>query len=309
VAIERFVRHHGSHEGAVTLAAAQLVIARELGFASWPSLKAAVEDGNVGPEQRVEAFVAASIEGRPREAAAILDLVPEVASHSLAAAAVLGNASQVAQVLLVDRKAAVAIDEVRGWPPLLYACYSGWAQVDPRRAEGLTEVVRLLLAAGASPNTNDGGRFPRSALKGSVEADNPQSTRLLLEGGANPDIGQPIGEAIGRSDHRCLELLLSHGARVAGTWAIGAAVFHDDPRAVTLLTEALGADQAERETTESLPEAAAGASLDVVANLLAAGADPGANDEHGMSAQRLAVRAGRSETSELLLSRGAPDFF
>jgi hypothetical protein len=33
-AVERFVRHHGSApQGAVTLAAAQLVIARELGFA------------------------------------------------------------------------------------------------------------------------------------------------------------------------------------------------------------------------------------------------------------------------------------
>src|SRR5258706_12619035 len=52
-AVERFVRHHGSApQGAVTLAAAQLVIARELGFARWPRLKAAVEAHAAGPERR-----------------------------------------------------------------------------------------------------------------------------------------------------------------------------------------------------------------------------------------------------------------
>src|SRR6266851_5692958 len=264
-AVERFVRHHGrAPQGSVTLAAAQLVIARELGFASWPRL---------------------------------------------AAAAVLGDAQQVAQMLAVDPAAAVAIDEVRGWPPLLYACYSRWQQIDPRRAAGLTEVVRLLLDAGASPNTNDGARYPRSALKGSVEANNPDMTGVLLEAGANPDVGQPIAEAVGRGDHRCLELLLSHGARVAGTWAVGAAVYHDDPRAVALLLQAVGAGagQAERQATEALPDAAASASADVAAVLLAAGADPNANDEHGVSALRLAVRAGENETAALLASGGAPD--
>jgi ankyrin repeat protein len=307
-ALERFVRHHESAiHGGVTLAAAQLVVARELGFSSWPRLKAAVEAHITSPERQADAFVAASVEGRMREAAAILDTLPGVASQSVAAAAVLGDAPRVAEMLAVDPTAAVAIDNVRGWPPLLYACYSHWQQADPRRAAGSAEVVRLLLEGGASPNTSDGARYPRSALKGSVEANNPDSTKLLLEAGANPDIGQPIGEAVGRGDHRCLELLLSHGARVAGTWAVGAAVFHDDPHAVALLAEALGADQAAREATESLTEAAATASSGVVAALLAAGADPKASDDHGVSALRLAVRAGEDETAQLLSSRGASD--
>jgi ankyrin repeat protein len=174
----------------------------------------------------------------------------------------------------------------------------------------MAAVVRLLLNAGASPNTNDGARYPRSALKGSVEANNPDITRALLEAGANPDVGQPIGEAVGWGDHRCLELLLSHGARVARTWAVGAAVYADDSRAVALLTGALraGTGQAEREATEALPDAAANASPDVVAALLAAGADPEAHDdEKGASALRLALRAGKNETVALLANRGAPD--
>jgi ankyrin repeat protein len=310
-AVERFVRQRGSApEGAVTLAAAQLVIARELGFASWPRLKAAVEARASSPERQAQAFVAASVEGRVREAATMLDAAPDVASHSLAAAAVLGDATQVAQMLAADAGAAIAVDDVRGWPPLLYACYSRWHQIDPRRATGMAEVVRLLLAAGASPNTNDGARYPRSALKGAVEGNHPDIARVLLEAGANPNVGQPLASAAGHGDHRCLELLLSHGARVvAGTWTVGAAVYADDPRAVALLLDALraGAGQAEREATEALPDAATGASPDVVVALLAAGADPEAKDDHGVAALRLAVRAGQNETAALLASRGAPD--
>ena len=312
-AVERFARHHGSApQGVVALAAAQLVIARELGFASWPQLKAAVEAHATSPERLAEVFVAASVEGRLREAATILETAPDIASYSLEAAVALGDSEQVRERLAVDPGAAVAIDEVRGWPPLLYACYSRWHRIDPRRAAGMVEVVRLLLDAGASPNTNNGARQGyRSALKGSVELNNPDAARVLLEAGANPDHGGPIGEAAGHRDHRCLELLLSHGARVvAGTWTVGAAVYADDPYAVSLLLKAIegGTGQAAREATEALPDAAADASPDVVAALLAAGADPEAyDDDRGVSALRRAVRAGKNQTAALIVGRGAPD--
>jgi ankyrin repeat protein len=213
-------------------------------------------------------------------------------------------------MLAADHAAAVAIDDGRGWPALLYACYSRWHQVDENRAPGLAEVVRMLLGAGASPNTNDGGRPRyRSALKGSVEVNNPALTRLLLDAGADPDPGQPIAEAPAHRDNRCLRLLLAHGARVAGTWAIGAAVFHDNAVAASLLLEALKADG--RGTadiaTDELPEAAAEASLPVVAALLDAGANPDAVDDDGLSALRLAVRAGRDDTAARLRAAGATD--
>ena len=241
-AVERFARHHPSaRQDAVSLAAAQLVIARELGFASWPRLKAAI-DADAVSRRTVSAFVAASVEGRLRQASDILRADPDIASRSLLAATVLGDADAVREMLAADPAAAVAIDDERGWPPLLYACYSRWHQIDPSRAPGLAEVVRLLLDAGASPNTNDGGRPRyRSALKGSVEVNNPDITQVLLDAGANPDPGQPIAEAAGHRDHRCLQLLLAHGARVAGTWAIGAAVYHDNPVAASLLLDALEA--------------------------------------------------------------------
>jgi ankyrin repeat protein len=312
-AVERFARHYpNTSQGPVTLAAAQLVTARELGFASWPQLKAAVDAHPSTPERRAEEFVAVSIEGRVNDAERILDAVPDIARYSLDAAAVLGDAQQVGERLAVDLAAALAIDEVRGWPPLLYACYSPWHQIDPRRAAGLADVVRLLLDAGASPNTNNGARQGyRSALKGSVELNNPDVARVLLEAGANPDQGRPIGEAAGLRDPRCLELLLAHGATVAaGTWTVGAAVFADDAYAVSVLLDAMARAHgpASREATESLPDAAAEASAPVVAALLAGGAEPAAyDDDRGMSALRRAVRAGKDESAALLMSAGATD--
>jgi hypothetical protein len=258
-AVQRFARHHPSARiEAVSLAAAQLVIARELGFSSWPRLKAAIDAGAVSA-RGVPAFVAASVEGRLRRASDILRADPGIAGRSLLAAAVLGDADAVREMLAADPGTAVAIDGERGWPPLLYACYSRWHQIDPGRAPGMAEVVRLLLDAGASPNTNDGGRRRyRSALKGSAGVNNPAITAVLLDAGASPDPGQPIAEAVGHRDHRCLRLLLSRGARVAGTWAIGAAVYNDDPVAISLLLGTLEAGAERTRAIRNHPKGAAG---------------------------------------------------
>ena len=310
-AVERLARHLVTAPGsAVRLSAAQLVIARELGFASWPRLIAAVEVGSAS-RRRVLDLVAASVEGRLRRAREILRADPEIVeARSLLAASVLGDAGAVREHLAADPAAAVALDNGRGWPPLLYACYSRWHQIDPSRAPGLAEVARLLLEGGASADTNDGGRLRfRSALKGAVDVNNPQVTQVLLAAGANPDRGQPIGEAAGYRDLRCLRLLLSSGARVAGTWALGAAVSHDDPDAVTMLLDALAASEGQvaDAATEVLPDAAAAASFAVVAALLDAGADPRASDGDGVSVLRLAVRAGKEETAARLRASGAAD--
>jgi hypothetical protein len=308
-ALERFARQYPSAPpGAVSLAGAQFVIARELGFASWPRLRVAIDAGAASGRE-VHAFVAASVDGRLRQASDSFGADPAIAGRSLPAAVVLGDAKVVREMLAADPAAALAIDDERGWPPLLYACYSRWHQIEPGRAAGLAGVVQILLEAGASPNTNDGGRPRyRSALKGSVEVNNPAVTTVLLDAGASPDPGQPLGEAIAHRDHRCLRLLLDHGARVAGTWAVGAAVYHDDPGAMALLLDAIEASgsSAAAAATEALADAAAHASLPVVAALLDAGADPNATED-GVSAMRLAVRAGRNDTAKRLLAAGAAD--
>jgi ankyrin repeat protein len=307
-ALERLARHHPTPPaGPVRLAAAQLVIARELGFSSWPVLIAALE-ADAASRRTLSAFLSASIDGRMRQAGEILHADSAIAERSLPAAAALGDAAAVREHLAAGPGAASALDDERGWPPLLYACYSRWHHIDPDRALGLAEVVRLLLAAGADANTNDGGRTHyRSALKGSVEVNNPYVTEVLLDAGAHPDPGQPIAEAAAHRDLACLRLMLSHGARVTSTWALGAAVFNDNPGAVALLLDAVATagGRAADMAGEALPDAAATASLAVVEALLGAGADPRATDSDGISALRLAVRAGRPETAARLRALGA----
>jgi ankyrin repeat protein len=308
-ALARFSTHHPTGPEHVSLAAAQLVIARELGFASWPVLKATI-DADVASRQRESAFLTASVEDRGPRSAELLAAGVELAQRSLYAAAVLGDVPAVRKALSSNPASAVALDDARGWPPLLYACYSRWHELDPGRTAGLTEVAQLLLQAGASPNTNDGGRPRfRSALRGAVETGKPEITSALLEAGAHPDPGQPIVEAVAHGDHRSLRLLLSHGARIAGTWALGAAVFHDDPVAMTLLLDTLRArgEDVAGTASEQLPEAAANASLPVVNALLDGGANPRAADEEGVSALRSAVRSGRDDVVARLVTRGAVD--
>jgi ankyrin repeat protein len=309
-ALQRLARHHPAPPvGPVQLAAAQLVIARELGFPSWPRLTAALE-ADAASRRALSAFLAASAEGRMRQAAEILHADPRIAGRSLSAAAVLGDVTAVREHLAADPGAALALDDERGWPPLLYACYSRWHHIDPDRVPGLAEAVRLLLAAGADANTNDGGQARyRSALKGSVEVNNPSVSEVLLDAGAHPDPGQPIAEAAAHRDLRCLRLLLARGARVTSTWAVGAAVFNDNPGAAALLLDALATagGRAADTASDELPDAVASASFATVEALLDAGADPQATDSDGISALRLAVRAGRQEIAARLRALGAVD--
>jgi hypothetical protein len=117
---------------------------------------------------------------------------------------VVGEASTVRARAAADPGAALAVDDERGWPPLLYACYSRWHQIDPDRAADLAEMVRLLLDAGAIPNTNNGAfrNGYRSALHGAVEVNNPSVAQVLLEAGANPDDGRCIERGRGGSARR-----------------------------------------------------------------------------------------------------------
>jgi ankyrin repeat protein len=312
-ALNRVARHrYGESQGPVTLAAAQLVIARELGFPSWPRLKAAIEARETSPDGRANAFVAASVHGRMHEAAAILDADPNVATRSLNAAAVLGATDQVRQMLAADPSAVVAIDDDSGWPPLLCVCYSRWHHLDPSRASGMADVARVLLDSGASPNTNNGARPHhgyRSALHGSVVANNPVLTELLLERGAQASDRESLYHAAGHRDHACLDLLLAHGAAVSGTWAIEVAVHADDSVGVTRLLKAGAAsgEPVHQLAASALPDAAATASSETVVALLRAGADPQSRDSHAVSALRRAVRAGNRDAASRLLDQGASD--
>jgi hypothetical protein len=322
-ALARLAKHRPA--GApVTLAAAQLVVARERGFASWPQLKASVEERRMSREQRARALVVASVSGRMDRAARLVESDPSIATDSLWTAVALGEAAHVRALLARDPALAVERDPESGWAPLLVACNSRWHQVDPGRGLGLREVAELLMDAGAPPDTSVGGvpgfGHCSTLYAAAGLANHPELAEMLLKRGADPDTPAALYHTAFLRDHVCLRLLLDHGARAEGHDALAAAISVDDAEAVRLLLEA-GVDAAVPLPSEALgesyaPEPPIGAvraavefqySIELVGLLLERGADPDARGQDGQSAHRLAVRQGRIDVVDLLRSRGARD--
>jgi len=303
----------------LTLAAAQLAVAREYGFSSWARLKAEVDARTGDLAQKVEAFLNASIRDWTGRAARLLAATPEIAGYNFATAVVLGDADRVRQEIERDPAVATRPDARSGWTPLHAVCGSRWHSLDPARADGLLAVARLLLDAGASMEARvrgrgrqTGGRTPLGCVtaSASVGAGNEPIIQLLLERGAVPDDDDLYLVGFARNSHRCLRLLLDHTPDVAKTveTALAAPISIGDTEGCRLLLEA-GADP--RRYVEDPPCPAVYAavrsacSAALVQLLLAHGADPDAPGPDGRSPYRLAVRQGRTDLAALLRQGGA----
>ncbi|MBL7490798.1 ankyrin repeat domain-containing protein [Frankia sp. AgB1.9] len=307
----------------VSLSVAQVVLAREYGFASWPRLKAEAEAKALDRVGRVEAFLTASVTVRDGLAERLLAGDPTIVGFDAATAAVVGDAATLGRLIAADPAAVSRPVGGQGWPPLLYVCHSRWHRIDPDRADGLLAAARLLLTAGADPNTavRRGGGGLTTALYGAVGvADNPAVTRLLLEAGADPDDGESAYHAVFHPDTACLRLLVEFGLGAGdATRALPGALGRDNREAVRLLLAA-GADPGRAHPNEPaptgllpdrtlnpLPAAAGSDSPAVIEALLAAGADPNAVGRDGLSARRIAVRRGRDDVAAVLACYGAAD--
>lgn len=305
----------GSVSSAVTLAAAQLAIAREYGMASWPALRAEVQSRSRSFEEVVEAFLAASVGYRVGRAARLLSEHPEIADYSLATAVVLGDAERVGRALDADPGLVSRRDPRRGWTALHAVCASRW-HLDPARAEGLYSVARLLLDAGADVNglSGDGRWAPLecAVTSANAEARNEAIVGLLLDRGATVKYGDLY--AAGFAGSWCVRLLLDHVADVGGVaeMALGAPISMGDVETVRLLLDA-GADPARyrdgdgRRVSVLCEALTAKAPTELIELLLSHGADVTAPGRDGRSPYRLATALDRQDVAELLARYGAHD--
>ena len=195
------------------LARAQLVIAREHGFASWPALVLAAE-------ANVEGFARAATSGRCERARRLLS--DEIARDPWAR-------------LVLGRGWEGDVNAPGGplaWAPILYAAHSCF----PSPA-----LVASLLERGADPNATFENEFgAMSALYGAAGVvHSPEITRLLLAAGANPNDGESVYHSVEAPEPDCLALLLAHGGRADD--GIGHALDYDRIEPVRLLVAA-GAD-------------------------------------------------------------------
>ena len=298
------------------LSAAQLVVARECGFSSWPTLRRQLEllagyrrDPDAVPAVtdpaddfcRLACLVYSAEDGPDRwaAAAALLAERPDLPARSVAAAAAAGDPAALA-THLADPAAAAAPTGPYGWEPLLYLTYSRVPQVDPLRA------AALLLDAGADPDAGyawHGLTPPFTALTGCFgegeqgprrEPRHPRSialARLLLDAGADPNDGQTLYNRMFVPGDDYLELLFAYGLgrERSGVWR--------DRLGGALETPA-------EMLARPLTWAAAHGFTDRVRLLLRHGVDPDARSPEGR-ALPLAAAAGHREIVELLLAAGA----
>ena len=226
---------------ALTLASAQLAVAREYGFASWTRLRDEVTARTADLAHQADAFCEASIRDWTGRAARMLAATPEIAGYSLATAVILGDADRVRTEIGRDPGLATRPDARSGWTPLHGVSASRWHRLDPGRAEGLLAVARMLLDAGADPNRYaDDAASPSPAVYAAVRSGcSAELVGLLLAHGADPDTPGPDGRSPyalatvqGRAD--LATLLRRYGAadHIADTDRFLAACQHADQAAV-----------------------------------------------------------------------------
>ena len=212
-ALARFHRQHprvrelAAEPHKAALADAQLVLAREHGFDSWPKFADEVErlttERMLEERNPTDAFVeAASVNrsgwhggGDLKRAEMILSRHSEVRTANIYCAAVLGDADAMRAELARDVSRANAKGGPYGWDALTYLCFSRFLRIDKEHGDRFVSAARVLLEAGANANTGwteyiDTPPRPlhEAAIYGAAGiAQNASLTKLLLEFGADPN--------------------------------------------------------------------------------------------------------------------------
>ncbi len=230
--------HHPDGPHPISLAGAQLVVARHYGFASWTALERHLEvvdrfrrepDRVDGPLSLADRFLDLAClryadddsPERRREAAGLLAEHPGIIRSSVGVAAATADRDALAALVQADPGLATRQAGPYRWEPLLYLAY---ARHDPAMTEEATlGTARLLLANGADPNAGflwHGLTTPFTAVTGALgrgEGQQPEHphgmalAELLLEAGADANDGQALYNRQFGDDDRHLVLLLGHG--------------------------------------------------------------------------------------------------
>jgi ankyrin repeat protein len=300
---------------------AQLVIARQYGFASWPRWKQFVETRRLDRARRAAELIKAACSNDVRKARVMLEAEADLARFDLATACACGEVETAGQILGRDPGLAKQKSGPLDIEPILYACFSRFLRADPVRARGIVQCARILLDNGADPNSHywtDWGKesWLQSTLYGAAGiANNIELTTMLLDAGArvDPQDKEALYHSSEFPDPGCLGLILQRGSppKEQIDYCIGRATDFEYPEHVRLFLEA-GADPNFRVKWDGLRTQLHKAvyllrSVRIVKMLIDAGGDVNAVDEGGISILRSAVRNGDQEVAELLQSRGARD--
>ena len=166
----------------------QHALAREHGFDSSLALKTRhTANTDPGHSDRVARFLTFScwdhhVHGKgdhrmyDRAAQRLLSQYQKIAHDSLYTAIVCGELQEVQRILAERPAAAREPSSARGWPPILYLCFTRFTH--PQTTANAVEIARLLLDCGADPNAyykaGDSNYTALVGVAGEGEQDSPR---------------------------------------------------------------------------------------------------------------------------------------
>jgi hypothetical protein len=339
-ALARVQRHHPRfadlsaaemQNARIALTDAQLVVAREHGFESWPKFAAHITTLNLersvaALDDPVAAFIRAACvprddshtSGTLEEAELILARYPRVARADIYTSAILGDEAAVRDFLEQDIVRASTPGGTYNWDPLTYLSFSRYLRLDRARSDAFVRTARALLDAGANGNTGWIEMIdhpnPRPILESAIYgaagiAGHEGLTRLLLERGADPNDEETPYHAAEGYDLAVLKVLIESGkldSTSLTTLLLRKADWHDTEGIRMLLEHGADPNAMTRWGHTALHQALRRDNrLANIALFLDHGADPSMKNIHdGRSAVSIAARRGRDDVLRLFEERG-----
>jgi ankyrin repeat protein len=332
-ALQRFRKHlppQKSGRNKFSLTDAQLVIAREHGFESWPKFIRQIErlrhqNSTVAQSNPVAAFIEAACVPRDgsNHNAGTLDLAnailaehPEVAGDSIYPAVILGDDAAVRGFLARNPEDAVRKGGPYDWDALTHLCFSRYLRLDKSRSAGFVRSAQALLDAGANPNTGwfEKDHQPKptweSVLYGAAGvAQNAEVTGLLLERGADPNDDETPYHVPETYDLSVLRVMLQSGKFTPDSLAmilLRKADWHDEEGVKLMLQHGADPSRMTRWGYTALHQALRRDNrLEIIEAMLDHGADAALkNQQTGQSGFAMAARKGRGDVLHAFQQRG-----
>lgn len=284
----------------------------------WPRLKAFVEAQSVPAHERGALLLRTLFNDNFALLEELYARRESLPANNIFIAAALGDVATVESLLAANPACAMQMGGPLQTQAVTYAAYARFSVLDESYLDRQRQIVALLLAHGADPNSfvteqshgNEGdGRL--SALYGCCrQPGNPTIAKLLLDAGASPNDGESLYHASELRDPRCLELLFAAGVKDADRdYCIRRALDHENPDVLGVYLKN-GADPNHLDyalfRNRSLP---------VIEQLVEHGADLNRLCDDFWLLERIrelkpiqiAERAGRADAVSYLLSKGADD--
>jgi ankyrin repeat protein len=216
-----------------TLADAQLVLARQHSFESWPKFASYLETQRLirtvaDLPDPVAAFIESACvprhdwhgSGTLEQARLILERYPHVATANIHTAAILADEPTVKKLLTQNSKDATNSGGPHNWDALTHLCFSRYLRLDPSHSDAFLNTARTLLDAGASANTgwyemidhpNPRPTFESVIYGAAGLAQHPGLTQFLLDRGADPNDEETPYHVPETYDNTVLKIILTSG--------------------------------------------------------------------------------------------------